>query len=100
MIQGYIPFEDMPSVLNPKRGYIATANNKVAPVEYPYSILYDSDWGESFRAMRIIEMIEEKGVNMTVEHMAEMQADVKRYAPAFIKACTDVSEFGVLQSLP
>jgi penicillin amidase len=74
---GYIPFEDLPSVLNPKQGYVASANNKVAPIEYPHSILYDSDWEEPFRAKRIIEMIEEKAVNMTVEHMMEMQADVK-----------------------
>jgi acyl-homoserine lactone acylase PvdQ len=89
-------------VLNPKQGYVASANNKVAPIEYPHSILYDSDWEEPFRAKRIIEMIEEKAVNMTVEHMMEMQADVKRYVVESLKEHVLMfnTQFGVLQSLP
>jgi len=78
VVQGYIPFEELPSVLNPKQGYVASANNKVAPLEYPHTILYDADWEEPFRAQRIVDMIEEQSANMTVEHMMAMQADLKR----------------------
>ena len=37
-----------------------TANNRLTPWDYPYSILYNNDWEEPYRAMRIREMIENK----------------------------------------
>ena len=27
---GYVPYEDQPRVINPKKGYIVNANNKIA----------------------------------------------------------------------
>ncbi|MHB8628468.1 MAG: penicillin acylase family protein [Aggregatilineales bacterium] len=32
--KGYVPFDDLPSVYNPARGYIVTANNAVVPPAY------------------------------------------------------------------
>ncbi|HHJ06877.1 MAG TPA: penicillin acylase family protein, partial [Anaerolineae bacterium] len=40
--KGWIPFEDLPHAYNPEKGYIATANNKVVPDEYPYFI--SAEW--------------------------------------------------------
>jgi penicillin amidase len=35
---GWIPFDQLPSVFNPERGYIVTANQNPFPVDYPYQV--------------------------------------------------------------
>ncbi len=69
---GYIPFDDLPRVLNPERGYIATANQAVVPLEY-YDQLRDKladqfgenanyfisqEWDYGYRAQRIEALIQ------------------------------------------
>lgn len=69
---GYVPYEYMPSVLNPERGYISTANQAVLPQSY-YSYLagelgeefgedshyvFDYDWAVGYRGTRINELLE------------------------------------------
>ena len=39
---GWIPFEDLPNVYNPEAGFVATANNRSVPDDYPYFIT--NDW--------------------------------------------------------
>ena len=56
--KGYIPFDELPSILNPKEGFIATANNAVVDAKYPYHI--STDWDHGFRARRIVEMLRAK----------------------------------------
>ena len=36
--KGFVPFEEMPFLYNPDRGFIATANNKIVDDDYPYYI--------------------------------------------------------------
>jgi penicillin amidase len=70
---GYVPYEALPNVLNPKDGYVVTANQ--APVDgskYPY-YLGDS-WDYGYRAQRIIDMINADD-DITVDDMAAMQLD-------------------------
>jgi penicillin amidase len=55
---GYVPFEAMPHIFNPLRGYIATANNQIQRPDYPYFL--GKDYLISERAGRIIEMLEAK----------------------------------------
>lgn len=71
--QGYIPFEELPYVLNPPKGYIVTANNAVVGDEYPYAISREWDYG--FRAQRIADMIEQASTPFTVEAVQQMQYD-------------------------
>ncbi|MBP89968.1 MAG: hypothetical protein CMJ64_25210 [Planctomycetaceae bacterium] len=52
---GLIPFEDMPGVINPARGFVATANNPLATSEYPYPLSCTAPAG--YRARRIRQMI-------------------------------------------
>lgn len=54
--QGYIPYDKLPQALNPAKGYIATANNRPAPADYPYYI--GEFWDGGSRAKRISDMIE------------------------------------------
>ena len=35
---GYIPFEGMPHSYNPGRGYVASANQRIVPADYPHPI--------------------------------------------------------------
>ncbi len=71
--QGYIPFEDLPWVLNPPKGYIVTANNAAVGPEYPWR-LYDRP-ALGYRARRIVDLIEQLPKPLTVQDMARIQAD-------------------------
>ena len=53
--QGYIPFEELPSLFNPPQGFIATANNAVVGAGYPY--LITTDWDYGYRARRIVDLL-------------------------------------------
>ncbi len=57
--QGLIAFEDMPHLEDPPRGWIATANNRPAPDDFPYPL--SGTWADGLRARRIRQMIEAKG---------------------------------------
>jgi penicillin amidase len=45
--QGYLPFEDLPKIINPVTGALATANANWLPAGYSHHIAYD--WEEPFR---------------------------------------------------
>ncbi|MCY1015593.1 penicillin acylase family protein [Pyxidicoccus sp. MSG2] len=70
--QGYIPFEDLPSSLNPPAGFAATANNKITSDDYPYVIAHN--WFPGYRARRITDLLE-AGTKHTVEDMRRIQAE-------------------------
>ncbi|RJP30390.1 MAG: penicillin acylase family protein [Actinobacteria bacterium] len=71
--RGYIPAAELPRVINPERGWIATANNQVVGGGYPYFIT--SMWEPSCRWNRIAELLEERERHGP-HHMREMQGDV------------------------
>jgi len=70
---GYIPFEELPHLLNPERGYIITANNRIVDDDYPYFLTRDNMVGAD-RAARISELIaaQEK---IGVDYVKKMQFD-------------------------
>jgi penicillin amidase len=53
---GLIPFEGMPHLIDPKRGWIATANSRPVPDDYPYPM--SGTWSDDLRVRRIRQMIE------------------------------------------
>jgi penicillin amidase len=55
---GLIPFEGMPQLADPPRGWIATANNRPAPEDFPYPL--SGTWSQGLRAERIRQMIESR----------------------------------------
>jgi penicillin G amidase len=69
---GYIPFEEMPHLFNPPSGYIATANNRVAGMDFPYWLGWDYVSGD--RAERIIELILSKA-QIDVDYVKQMHMD-------------------------
>src|SRR5262249_13402015 len=55
---GLIPLEAMPHAIDPPRGWLATANNRLAGDDYPYPL--SGTWVSGYRAARIRQMIEAK----------------------------------------
>jgi penicillin amidase len=70
--QGLIPFEGMPQLADPERGWIATANNRPAPPDFPYPL--SGTWSDGLRARRIRQMIEERRT-LSRADFAAMQTD-------------------------
>jgi len=76
---GYIPFGELPHVYNPTKGYVSSANNRVTPAGYGYSLT--QDWFAMYRSKRIVDLIENALNNQTstvdFNLMKKMQLDVK-----------------------
>ncbi len=79
--KGHVPFEEMPHVLNPKAGYIVTANNKVISKEYPHFL--SAEWAPRFRYERIAELIESRRPH-DEQSAGLMQSDSKSLLAKFI----------------
>ena len=69
---GYLPIHELPHVLNPPEGFIATANQENLPPNYPYPISYY--WLEPYRFARIEEVLA-AGKNLTAREMMQLQSD-------------------------
>lgn len=52
---GYIPFEKMPHVFDPPKGYIATANARIIGKDYPYFLTHA--WSQPYRQKRINDLL-------------------------------------------
>ena len=52
---GFIPYEALPRSVDPRRGYLLNANNRLVGPDYPY--LLSSDWEPPYRARRIDEVL-------------------------------------------
>ncbi|MPZ88450.1 MAG: penicillin acylase family protein [Nitriliruptorales bacterium] len=72
---GFVPFEELPSELNPERGWIVTANNPIAGPDYPH--LLTTDWDYGYRAQRIGQLLAEAGGGLTVDGMGAIQMDAR-----------------------
>ena len=80
--KGYIPYDELPRVVNPKEGFVATANNEVIGEEYPYHL--SNLWAQEYRYERIAEMLEASD-NLTADDMKAIQMDTKDlYAVEFL----------------
>lgn len=72
--KGYIPWNELPTRVNPANGYIATANNKVTTDSYPYHI--SDTFAQPYRQQRIVEVLEGKE-KLSVKDMQHLQFDQK-----------------------
>ncbi|WP_128893961.1 penicillin acylase family protein [Longirhabdus pacifica] len=68
----YIPWDELPTVVNPEEGFIATANNKVIDDGYDYHIA--NLWAEPYRFHRITEVLRSKDT-LSVEDSQKLQLD-------------------------
>jgi penicillin amidase len=84
--KGFIPFDDLPRTFNPERGYIATANQAVVPMEYydwlakklgdGLNYIISKEWNYGYRAQRIVELLKEKAPH-TISTFQSIQGDNK-----------------------
>ncbi|MGB6194475.1 MAG: penicillin acylase family protein [Terracidiphilus sp.] len=71
--QGYIPFADLPSAVDPPSGFLATANSRVTTekTKYPLSL----EWAEPYRAERIYKLLEGRD-GLKRQEMLSVQTDI------------------------
>ncbi len=69
--EGFVPFDDLPSVFDPPSGRIVTANNKIDGG--PVFLGVEFDRGD--RAARITEMLDAAGTGVTLDTMSAIQGD-------------------------
>jgi penicillin amidase len=69
---GAIPYDELPRGLNPPKGRLIAANNRLIGAEYPYLLSFE--WPEPYRAERIADMLDDAGDADVAEHAA-MQLD-------------------------
>lgn len=70
--QGFLPFEEMPRVLDPPDGEIVTANDKITPPGYKPFLSFD--WFPPYRSDRIRELLARKPKH-SVQSFEAIQAD-------------------------
>ena len=70
---GYVPYEQLPNVVDPPSGMIATANGRAAPDGYPY--LLSIEWGGPYRTERIYKLLNARP-KLTPDDMLKIQTDI------------------------
>lgn len=91
---GFVPFEELPYLLNPDNGYIVTANNQVPPRDYPY--LVSTDWDYGFRAGRIVEMLNSATGPVDTGYIQKMQGDsMDTMGPIFVPLLASLDAAGM-----
>ena len=82
----YVPFEQLPSVLNPAEGFVAAANQAVTGPGYPYHLT--DAWDHGYRSQRIRDLLGERieqDSDLDVADMARMQLDTRNpVAPVLV----------------
>ena len=72
---GYVPYEELPEIVDPPGGAIVTANNRIAPDDYPHHIT--SEYLDGYRAARIEQLLAERERH-TLDDFERIQMDVSR----------------------
>jgi acyl-homoserine lactone acylase PvdQ len=73
---GYIPYDALPSVLDPASGILATANARIVTDDYPYFIA--NNWADAYRVERINHLLTTDitaHTNLTPADMLAIQTD-------------------------
>jgi len=70
---GYVPFDKLPSVFNPPSGIIATANSRITPTDYPYSL--STEWEAPWRTARLYRVLE-SGKKFGAADMLALETDI------------------------
>jgi len=78
---GYVPYDKLPSVLNPPSGIIATANSRITPDGYPYSI--SVEWEAPWRTDRIYRVLD-SGKKFSAADMLALEMDVYSELDRFV----------------
>jgi penicillin G amidase len=75
--RGFLPTSKLPHSFNPAAGFVASANQKMIPEHYPYTVGFE--WAAAYRFERVRSLIEEARRarhKLTIADMESMQSDV------------------------
>ena len=72
--EGYLPIKERAHLLNPSKGFFATANNNVTPNDYKRWDAVGYTWSDAFSAERINSVLDKKE-NISLNEMAALQTD-------------------------
>ncbi len=70
--QGFLPFDQLPTVLDPESGMVATANSRITPDGYPYVLALN--WDAPYRNERIWKWLASH-TRLTPQDMLTLQMD-------------------------
>ncbi|UAJ78191.1 penicillin acylase family protein [Leifsonia sp. ZF2019] len=73
---GTVPYDRLPSVLDPPSGYIVTANNAAVGPDYP--VMITRDWEYGYRANQIavrLQALAASGKKISAAQLADIQGD-------------------------
>lgn len=70
---GFVPNSELPHSFNPAAGFVATANHRMIPENYPYKVGYE--WAPGFRVQRITDVLTANKA-VTTEDFERLQTDV------------------------
>jgi len=87
--KGWIPFDEMPHVYDPPEGILATANGRIAPDGYKYSI--STEWEAPWRTDRIYRVLQ-SGKKFAPADMLALQMDV---SSTYDRFCADKFVYAV-----
>jgi penicillin G amidase len=87
--KGWIPFDEMPRVYDPPGGILATANGRIVPNGYKYSI--STEWDAPWRTDRIYRVLE-SGKKFAPADMLALQMDI---SSTFDRFCADKFVYAV-----
>ncbi|HET7525151.1 MAG TPA: penicillin acylase family protein, partial [Burkholderiaceae bacterium] len=74
---GWLSTDALPQARDPERGWIATANQRIVPADYPHFLT--SEWALPYRQQRIEQLLAAKP-KLSIDDLAAIQADVKSLA--------------------
>ena len=81
--KSYIPYDDLPRVFDPPTGILASANGRIVPDKYKYSI--STEWDAPWRTDRIYRVLE-SGKKFAPSDMLALQMDT---SSAFDRFCAE-----------
>ena len=86
---GFIPFDKLPHLYDPPKGFIMTANQRVVGHDYPYFLTHE--WSPPYRAHRIQDLLQAKQ-KLSVEDFRAIQSDTYSYASEnFVRAAVEIA---------
>lgn len=83
---GFIPWDKLPRLVNPKEGFIATANNKVVGDDYPFHL--SDTWAQPYREARIKAVLSSKdkltAADLRALQMDKLDLQAQEFAPIYL----------------
>ena len=87
--QGFVPFDALPRIYNPRGGVIVSANHQIVPDHYPHHLTFE--WAGGYRAQRIMERLAERPHHDVESFRALQQDSVSPFARALLPRLRQVA---------